>query len=141
MIPESDLKALSGMFADVEPKPVVVQTPDPVEEEEPLTIGFPSGALITARHTGKSRYMQDLVDSFQKLGRSFKMAPGGISLVIHEDWADLEKLMGNTDGIHPAPGFNKTSRKLFVPKNTLSKSEKEAFKAKTRGRLIGRKGW
>ena len=136
MIPDSDLKALSGMFADVEPKPVVVQTPEPVEE--PLTIGFPSGALITAARAGKSIHMQGFLDSIQKLGRAFKYTSGGIGMVIHDDFDDLEKML-TCDSLSMMAGKSKRTYMGHIVKR--DKAEKEAFKAKTRGRLIGRKSW
>lgn len=148
MIPDDKLQALSGMFADVEPKPVVVQTPEPVEES--LTIGFPSGATITARHSGKSAYIQEFMDSIQKMGRSLKSMPGGIGVVFDDLESSLdEKALrgtgirfletgtnGNHDGLHYT-----LQRRIFLPKIPKNKAEIEAFKTKSRGRLIGRKGW
>lgn len=136
MIPENDFKALSGMFADVEPK--VEQAPEPVEEEQPFTIGFKNGAIITGRSLGKSSFMRDALESMaqsmQGVGRAFR-GSGGI-VMLHDDFDELAKML-------TVDSLSMTRSKRTYEGHTIKRGtvEKEAFKTKTRGRLIGRKSW
>lgn len=136
MIPENDFKALSGMFADVEPK--VEQAPeaqDVNDHDHPFTIGFKNGSSI--RGLGKSFFIKDAIESMaqsmQGLGRAFR-GSGGI-VMLHDDFDELfQKLTTDADITR--------SRRIWEG-HTIKRgtSEKEAFKTKTRGRLIGRKSW
>lgn len=146
MIPDDALKAQFGMFADVEPKPVV-QTPESLENEGHHTLTLPTISFDS---------LAMMSDSFQKLGRSLKSTSGGISISMmviddcetllrdEETFKDIDIktrfLEMATNGYHD--GVHHTMRgRILLPKIPKNKAEIEAFKTKSRGRLIGRKGW